>query len=423
MRNVCFQWSIVVISFIQPFWSFSQKENPLRIIEPKIGSTPDISEKAKQVFLKNQEIYNQLSERSTNYSSYEAFEADLSKSEMEIWRDEATYTRESILDISIWGCSWYCGGGPSDVYSSSDLQATQKNNYVATNIHDGNLGTAWVEGKPGLGIGESFSFVFEKKSPPVTTVMLYNGYLKSDQIWKDNGRVKQLKLYVDNKPFALLNLKDVKSQQIFHIDTLQGIDTSLVLRFEITQVYKGDKYEDVAISDLEFDGTGVHCFAKGTPILTPSGNTMIEQLKVGDEVLSWNEQTGEIEKAVILELASQKHHNLYELDFSGTKITVTDDHPFFRTEQFYAVKPNSTYGIKAAELKVGQELSFLENGLLVSKKLASIQKLENCQETYTITKLDKNRLFFANGICAAVEDLKTSPGKNYQETSNSFSAE
>jgi hypothetical protein len=410
-----------MIIFAQSFCSFSQKETPLKEIEPKLGSTPDISEKAKQAFLKNQEIYNQLSERSMNYSSYEAFEADLSKSEMEIWRDEARYTRESLLDISIWGCSWYCGGGPSDVYTSSDLQATQKNNYVATNIHDGNLGTAWVEGKPGLGIGESFSFVFEKKSPPVTTVMLYNGYLKSDQVWKDNGRVKQLKLYVDNKPAALLNLKDVKSQQIFNIDTLQGIDTSLVLRFEITQVYKGDKYEDVAISDIEFDGTGVHCFVKGTSVLTPTGKAAIQNLKTGDEVLSFNEQTGEIETAVILEVASQKHHNLYELDFSGTKITVTDDHPLFVNESFYAVKANSIYGIKANELNAGQEIQFYENGEFVTRKLISIKKLESCQETYTIAKLDKNRLFFANGIFAAVEDLKISPAKNYPEASNSFS--
>lgn len=421
MKSNLFSVSVFPVILLLSFGSCAQEitksekqerlstANELPVLDPKIGYTVDISESAKQKFLKEQMLYNVLVERRAQYEEYEEFEKHSTKAERDILMDEEKYGKESVLDISVWGCSWYCGGGPSEVYSSSTLASTVKNNYSASNIHDANLGTAWVEGKPGLGIGESFSFVFEKKSPPVTSATFYNGYMKSDQIWKDNARVKQLKLYVDDKPFALLNFKDIKSQQTFYIDTLQGVDTSLVLRFEITQVYKGDKYEDVAISDIEFDGTGVHCFAKGTKVLTPSGNTMIEQLKVGDEILTWNEQLRVTETAIVLEMATQKHHNLYELDFGGTKIIVTDDHPFFANEQFYAVKPNSTYGIKASELTVGQELRMLENGVMVPKKLISMHKLESCQETYTITKMNKNRLFFANGMCVVVEELSDSP--------------
>jgi hypothetical protein len=221
--------------------------------------------------------------------------------------------------------------------------------------------------------------------------------------------VKQLKLYVNNKPYALLNLKDIKSKQIFFINTLRGIKSDLYLKFEITAVYKGDKYDDVAISEIEFDGTGVHCFAKGTLVNTPYGQVAIEKLVVGDKILSLNELTKTIEVATVLELANQKHHNLYELTFSGKTLTVTDDHPFYYNGQYFSVKENNKYGQQTLLLKKGQLLNFLIDGQLQTLQIDAIKKLEVCETAYTITGLDKNKLFFANGACVAIEqDVRTS---------------
>ena len=82
--------------------------------------------------------------------------------------------------------------------------------------------------------------------------------MKSEKVWKDNARVKKLKMYVNDKPYAILSLKDITAKQLFKLDTLRGNGNDLFLKFEIAEVYKGDKYEDVAISELEFDGIGVH---------------------------------------------------------------------------------------------------------------------------------------------------------------------
>lgn len=384
----------------------------LKIIEPTIGFTPDISDDAKKNLQRLKELYAKIDSIVNSYSDYETAKQHLTERQIDIWENEEEYSKEDHLDVSTWGCSWYCGGGPDSIFASSTLPPNKNLDYKAVNVHDFSLRTAWVEGVEGYGIGESITFRFAKQSPPVTTVEIYNGYMKSDKVWQDNSRVKQLKLYVNDKPYALLNLQDIKSKQIFAIDTLQGIDNDLFLKFEIIEVYEGDKYDDVAISEIEFDGTGVHCFAKGTLITTPNGQVEIEKLKVGDKVLSFNEQTKEIEVSTILELANQKHHNLYELNFSGIKIIVTDDHPFFFNGQFYSIKENNKYGQQTQELKKGQSLDFLVDKDVQTKELTVIKKLNLCEITYTITKLDKNNIFFANGTYVTTEELTITIARN-----------
>ena len=62
-------------------------------------------------------------------------------------------------------------------------------------------------------IGETITFEFIENGPPVTTVEIFNGYMKTEKTWQENGRVKKLKLYLNDKAIAILNLEDVKSLQ------------------------------------------------------------------------------------------------------------------------------------------------------------------------------------------------------------------
>src|SRR5690554_46099 len=387
-------------------------EPSLRIIEPTIGFTPDISENAKKNLERTKELFAKIDSIINSYPDYETAQEHLSERQIEIWENEEEYSKEDHLYVGTFGCSWYCGGGPDKIVTSSTLAPHKSLDYKAENIHDFSLRTAWVEGVDGYGIGESITFRFPKESPAVTAAEIFNGYMKSDKVWQDNSRVKQLKLYVNDKAYALLNLKDIKSKQIFAIDTLQGTDSDLYLKFEITDVYKGDKYDDVAISEIEFDGIKVHCFAKGTMVKTPEGEIEIEKLEVGDNVISYNAMTRTTETATILELASQKHHNLYELNFSGTKLTVTDDHPFFLEDQYYSIKPNHKYGPATATLNKGQQINCLIDGKIKTLSLTDITKLDRCEITYTITKLDRNKLFFANGACVATEEVSPRLARN-----------
>lgn len=382
------------------------ENSAVKTIEPKIGFTPDISDDAKKKLQRNNELFEKIGKIVNSYSDYEIAKKHLSKRQVEIWENEEEFNKEDHLDVSSWGCSWYCGGGPDSIFVSSKLESNKKLNYKADNVHDFSLRTAWVEGVSGYGIGESITFRFAKKSPPITTINIYNGYMKSDKVWQDNSRVKQIKLFVNNKLRSILNLKDIKSNQIFEIGSIQGIKNDLFLKFEISQVYKGDKYDDVAIAEIEFDGTGVHCFATGTLVDTPNGKVEIEKLKIGDKVFSYDQINKKIEVSTIVDLANQKHHNLYELDFSGIKISVTDDHSFFNNGKFYSIIDNNKYNIQSKSLVLGQEIDFIVDQNIQTKKLTAIKRINSCQMTYTISKLDKNNLFFANGAIAATEEIE-----------------
>jgi hypothetical protein len=402
---------LIILTVVISFTAYGQSKS-LKAIEPTIGFTPDISDDAKKNLERLKKMFATVDSLVNSYPDYESAKKHLTARQISIYENEEEYGKEDHLDVGIWGCSWYCGGGPDSIFASSTLPSNNTLDYKADNIHDFSLRTAWVEAIKGYGIGESLTFRFAKQSPPVTTVEIYNGYMKSDKVWQDNSRVKQLKLYVNDKPYALLNLKDIKSKQIFAIDTLQGVDKELYLKFEIADVYKGDKYDDVSISEIEFDGIGVHCFAKGTMVSIPGGQVEIEKIVIGDKILSFNELTKTVETSTILELDNQKHHNLYELNFSGKTLTVTDDHPFYYSGQYYSVKENDKYGQPTLPLEKGQRIFFLIDGQLQTLELTTIKRLGLCETTYTITKLDKNKLFFANGACVATEEFTTTAAQN-----------
>ena len=169
-------------------------------------------------------------------------------------------TVESIWDIQGSGCSWYCGGGNYKISASSSLNDKTGIEYGAGNANDLSYQTAWVAGKNKGGVGEFLEYSFKNKSPRVTKIIISNGYMKSEGAWKNNNRVKKLKLLVNGKLLGFLNLDNSRTDQEFEVGTLghnkDGSD--LVLRFEIFEVYKGDKFDHTAITEIYFDGIDVH---------------------------------------------------------------------------------------------------------------------------------------------------------------------
>jgi len=110
---------------------------------------------------------------------------------------------ENAWDIIDGGCSWYCGGGNYKIKASSSLG----DSYKAEFANDLSYKTAWVEGKKDEGVGEYLEYYFKNDSPRITEIIISNGYMKSEETWKNNNRVKKLKLYVNDAPFGILNLK------------------------------------------------------------------------------------------------------------------------------------------------------------------------------------------------------------------------
>lgn len=190
--------------------------------------------------------------------------ADLTAAEQEIL-DNQVESEESYWDIIGGGCSWYCAGGPKEVSASSFLKAQGDNDYSPENAHDLNYEYAWAEGVAGDGIGEYLLYTFEGASPRITEIKVVNGYVKSETAYKNNSRVKKLKVYYNDQVIGILNLKDIRGTQSFKFDAIGFADRANLkeakdwtLKFEIMEVYKGLKFQDTVISEIYFDGIDHH---------------------------------------------------------------------------------------------------------------------------------------------------------------------
>ena len=252
-----------IITTFLTFFTLLVFGQTVKEMQPKLGKIIDKSLQGEIEYIKLQDQCEKfwLAHR----DSFD--ESKFTPTEKKLYEQCATDV-EGYWDILGVGCSWYCGGGLDTISSTSTLKSSKGFKYSAKNIHDLNYKTAWIEGVPGYGIGESITYHFPPQNPRITDIIIVNGYVKSQTVWQDNSRVKKLKMYVDNKPFAILNLTDSREEQTFKFDPLGYGDRDnsnllqakpwWTIKFEILEVYKGDKYDDTAITEIYFDGIDVH---------------------------------------------------------------------------------------------------------------------------------------------------------------------
>ena len=219
-------------------------QSQIKNFYPKKVVKPDLSAKREKEINRQNEL---LQKKAPTASE---------QKELNILLEKYGEVVENAWDIIDGGCSWYCGGGNYKIKASSSLN----DSYKAEFANDLSYKTAWVEGKKDEGIGEYLEYYFKNDSPRITEIIISNGYMKSEETWKNNNRVKKLKLYVNGVPFGILNLKDSRTDQYFSVGTLghNKNGTDLILKFEILEVYKGSKYNDTAITEIYFDGIDVH---------------------------------------------------------------------------------------------------------------------------------------------------------------------
>lgn len=174
--------------------------------------------------------------------------------------DAAKYGDLTIFDDLYSGkCSWYCGGEVKKVTASSCLAPQGKFTYKGENAHDFDHESVWAT--KGSGVGQSLTYTFEGRCPRITEVKILNGHVKNETAWKNNSRVKKLRVWYQGKPYATLLLSDTRSMQCFELGTLGYHDDTKpdwTLKFEVLEIYPGTKYQDTVIAELFFDGIDVH---------------------------------------------------------------------------------------------------------------------------------------------------------------------
>lgn len=363
---------------------------------------------------------------------------NLNKEEVGIMKEHDPYYPESYNDMeATWsvlgpGCSWYCGA-QYETNVSSSLASQGDNNYTADMVSDDDVRTAWIEGVKGYGIGEYVEFIFNYNAARATSVTISNGYNKNATTWKNNSRVKTLNVYENDELLMVVNLADTRDLQRFDlphpIPNRKGEDgmseykedmPPVRLRMMISGVYKGDKYDDTAISEITFDGLDVHCLAKGTMItMADMKELTIEKIKPGQKVLAWNPVKKKMEQQEVIKIHSAQHSASEmiaihcELNNELTLI-LTADHPVYSTTGWVSANPSATTnykryaGVNIDALDANSILyGFSKNEkILEKKKIDAIEYFDSTDNkpfnTYTL-ELDGNGIFFANGFAVGQE--------------------
>ncbi|WP_440132512.1 NADase-type glycan-binding domain-containing protein [Bacteroides faecichinchillae] len=160
----------------------------------------------------------------------------------ELKSEEFVDGKENCWDIIEIRCSFYCTCGVGELSSaSSELKPQHGISYRAENAHDLSYRTAWIEGVPGYGVEEYLVYRFPPETPRITYVIIINRYIESDKAWRENSHVKKLKMYVNEQPYAILNLKDSKQEQIFSVEPIEH-GTQLFLRYTLTELITIKRY-------------------------------------------------------------------------------------------------------------------------------------------------------------------------------------
>lgn len=179
--------------------------------------------------------------KATNYLSYQKYKSGI---------DESNYYSISSDLIN----------------SSSNLKQQGNNSYGVENLADDYFSTAWVEGVDGNGIGERIEFSYGLTYDGGFTdsvLLIANGYQSTNAAFLNNSRVKQIKISHDKKLLYVVDLKDEMGLQkivltgiskYFQLYMKYGVNKSknIQLQLEISDVFKGKKYEDTAITDIYF---------------------------------------------------------------------------------------------------------------------------------------------------------------------------
>lgn len=289
-----------------------------------------------------------------------------------------------------------CDQGVNPLKASSTLANQGKYNYKITNINDFDPMTAWVEGKTDYGIGE----YFEIKAPTIN--IIYNGYQASPKSWMQNSRVKKFKVYKNNVALCYLVLTDEMGRQSFELPGHNDYNSAKepIFRFEIVDVYKGTKWQDVAISEINYAGC---CVSEFTIIKTPVSGVSMADVQEGLMVNSVNLETGMLSNTEVLKVFKQRHLSILKIKCESKELEFTSNHPlyikdfgFLPINKYMELNKITNYEdlIDNIEFGVWDE----SKKVLYFEKLKEIKLITGVFETYTIGKLDNGNTFILNGF-------------------------
>lgn len=137
--------------------------------------------------------------------------------------------------------------------TSTTLSSQSGNSYGPANLADGDSRTAWCEGVPGPGLGETITLHIDGGSS-FQRLLIGNGYGKSNKSYRQNNRPRMIEISTDSTPPTRLELLDQNSPVPV---PLMGSREYKWVQIKILSVYRGDTYDDTCVDfvtpDFEYD--------------------------------------------------------------------------------------------------------------------------------------------------------------------------
>jgi hypothetical protein len=130
---------------------------------------------------------------------------------------------------------------------SSMLPSQGANSYGPDQITGTGEG-AWCEGVAGAGIGEAV-VIYQDPPQVIGSLVFANGYIKSEQSFRSNGRVKRARIDTSGGYSREVTLKDTSQYEEIKLPPSRIAWAKLT----ILEVYPGARYSDTCISKFYFN--------------------------------------------------------------------------------------------------------------------------------------------------------------------------
>lgn len=158
--------------------------------------------------------------------------------------------------------------------------------YSLLNLLDKDKDTCWVEGSPGSGVGEWFEIYFNEPTY-IESLMFENGFYINEDLYYKNSRIKKMTVEYETGPDEQ---KEIKERSFEYEDKPYSLEffnkfdearlsvTCTKLKVTINEVYGGNKYEDVCISEILILGWSSKEIEE-QPIVVVHNATNVSELK------------------------------------------------------------------------------------------------------------------------------------------------
>lgn len=180
------------------------------------------------------------------------------------------------------------------------------------------------------------------------------------------------------------------------------IDTNILLiEEEDLMIYNPDVEEQdtyIVSASSPFIVHNAPCFIAGTKVhIEEKGMTNIEDVVVGDKVISYNHDIDVVEYKEVLQIRKQEDKNVVTYFFeNGTQLTGTPDHPLFVIgkgySSYYPKQTKEDSGLDVEQILLGDEALHMDGyGVTIS----DITEEEKKQTVYNLEEVTGNNNFFA----------------------------